>query len=458
MMDVFKVLASPQVPIKEKCKELKKAFNLVPRINFPVPEYICITPDKENIVSGHQDGSLRLWSLSDHSYNRLIGAHDNRIICIAFTDTKFMISAGVDCKTKIWDYKQGSCILESDLKVVACIAVEPGDDIFYIGSLDNEINKFSISKKKIIESWKAHENSVMCMALSADQHFLMSGSEDHTVKIWDLHGHCEVNCLSQHYGPVSSLCLRENFIITGSWDKHIHITEVNALTLTGRLSGHLGDINSILSIDQYLVSASSDKTIKIWDFSSQALVHTFNLGALVRNIIEVNGRIASTSINKNIRIFNIQEKKSEEIVTGHFFAIYTIDVSPDHRLLITGSKDKTVRIWDLSSKKQVKLLIGHTDSVKIAKISPNNRYAVSISDDGDLRIWDLDSEEVVVIKIGKVMKNKDVNVLEVTEDKVNVVLNDFSYQVFDLLTGKKLNSYRRQHKVLLFFSRKIKLR
>ncbi|MGK7918790.1 MAG: trypsin-like peptidase domain-containing protein, partial [Trichodesmium sp.] len=95
---------------------------------------------------------------------------------------------------------------------------------------------------EIIATWKAHSESVNSIAVTPDQQFVISGSDDRTIKIWQL-------------------------------PKNKSITDI---TLVRTLTGHTDVVDGIAIAPngQILASGSWDGTIKIWNLSSGELLQT----------------------------------------------------------------------------------------------------------------------------------------------------------------------------------------
>ena len=72
-----------------------------------------------------------------------------------------------------------------------------------------------------------------------------------------------------------------------------------------------------------------------------------------------------------------EEKKPIHTFLGHSGAVNSIDVSPDGKFLISGSKDETIRIWDLENNTLTKTLNGLPSSAKRIKLnSTGNKFLV----------------------------------------------------------------------------------
>ena len=81
---------------------------------------------------------------------------------------------------------------------------------------------------------------------------------------------------------------------------------------------------------------------------------------------------------------------------GHKARVTSLAISPDGRLLASGSFDRTVRVWSLAEadpSASVVVLKGHQGCVSNVKFSPNNRWLASGSFDSTAQIWDLSKQE-----------------------------------------------------------------
>ncbi|KAI3686924.1 hypothetical protein L1987_80614 [Smallanthus sonchifolius] len=75
--------------------------------------------------------------------------------------------------------------------------------------------------------------------------------------------------LTDHSHVVQDVVLSSDgrFVLSGSWDGEIRLYDLNAGTIARRFVGHTKDVLSVaFSIDnRHIVSASHDKSIKLWN-------------------------------------------------------------------------------------------------------------------------------------------------------------------------------------------------
>ena len=196
--------------------------------------------------------------------------------------------------------------------------------------------------------WIGHIDSVTCMCYSPNGCYIVSGSCDKRIRIWDAEtGTAVGKPLKGHTGWVNAVAYSPNgrHIISGSCDKTIRIWDAETGAAIGRpLEGHTNWVKAIAYSPNgcHIISGSSDKTIRIWDAETCAAV----------------GRP----------------------LEGHTGQVNAIAYSPDGRHIISGSQDRTIRIWDAETGAAVgELLDGHTATIQSAADSSNPPQIVAAS-------------------------------------------------------------------------------
>ena len=113
-------------------------------------------------------------------------------------------------------------------------------------------------------------------------------------------------------------------------------------------------------------------------------------------VISPNGRIlASGSGDRTVRLWHLPSGQALKTLTGHTKGVNCMAVSPDGQVLATGSDDKTVRLWRLPDGQVLKTLTRHTSGVTCLTISPDGRILVSGSRDKTVQLWNLPDGQVV---------------------------------------------------------------
>ena len=116
---------------------------------------------------------------------------------------------------------------------------------------------------------RGHEAPVYSVCITNDGQ-IVSGSQDKTVRIWDMQGSQLAVCRG-HQDWVSSVCVtNDGKIVSSSRDETVRVwdTEGNQLA---ECRGHEAPVYSVcITKDGKIVSGSSDRTVRVWDMKGQA--------------------------------------------------------------------------------------------------------------------------------------------------------------------------------------------
>jgi serine/threonine protein kinase len=246
-----------------------------------------------------------------------------------------------------------------------------------------------------------HTDSVWPVAISSDGKTLVSGSNDKTIKIWNLQTEELKSTLTGHTDLVNSVAISSDgkTLVSGSNDKTIKIWNLQTEELKSTLTGHTYWVYSVaISSDgKTLVSGSGDKTIKIWNLQTGELKSTLtgHTDSVWSVAISPDGKtLVSGSNDKTIKIWNLQTGELKSTLTGHTDRVYSVAISPDGKTLVSGSEDKTIKIWNLQTGELKSTLTGHTNWVNSVAISPDGKTLVSGSGDKTIKIWNLQTLEL----------------------------------------------------------------
>ena len=284
---------------------------------------------------------------------------------------------------------------------VRCVGYSPDGRYIVSGSSDRTIRVWDAETGSGVgEPLEGHIDEVSCLVHSPDGRYIISGSDDKTIQIWDAEARSRVGKpLEGHSHSVLSVTHSPDgrHIVSGSFDKTIRIWDVKAGSAVGRpLEGHTDYVRSVAySPDgRQIISGSDDKTIRIWDAETGAAIgkplegHTDWVWSVA---YAPDGRhIISGSLDKTIRMWDtVTGSAVGNPLEGHTDWVWSVAYSYDGRHIISGSGDKTIRIWDAATGSAIsKPLAGHTDSVSSIAYSPDGRYIISGSDDETIRMWD----------------------------------------------------------------------
>jgi len=99
--------------------------------------------------------------------------------------------------------------------------------------------------------------------------------------------------------------------------------------------------------------------------------------------------VASGSSDRTIKLWALQTGELVTTLVGHSDSVNCLAISPDGKLLASGSSDRTIKLWSLSTHQVIAALTNHTAAVNALAFSPDGKWLASGSDDHSLRLWDM---------------------------------------------------------------------
>ena len=373
------------------------------RIDTIALEMIDQTNEQENLYK--QRLSQLIGANTDENFQSLQNEFRNPNLVVATVNRQIgeHEAKATEFRTRIFDLSS----MQAQIKAIEfCGKKSFQDDSFGSLKLANQPRKLvSCSEDHTIKIWdlestecvailKGHTEQVMCLEFLEINRFI-SGSLDGTIKIWNAHENVCIATFEAH--PNGIICLKSltrNRVASGSL-LDIKIWSIFSGECLQTLHGHAGYVRSLASLsDDTLISGSDDKSIKFWDLSDGSCTKTFSQDYKVYCLLVLeNGLLASGSRNYAISTLNVENGECVQLLSGH-----TSDIWKLHALqsdtLISCSFDKSIRMWDLPSGKCIKTLEGHTDIVRSIKVLDKNLVA-SCSGNGIIKIWNIEESGCV---------------------------------------------------------------
>jgi WD40 repeat protein/DNA-directed RNA polymerase subunit RPC12/RpoP len=241
-----------------------------------------------------------------------------------------------------------------------------------------------------------HKNWVRSVAVSPDGKWAASGSDDKTIKIWDLEtGECRAT-LEGHTEYVHSVAITPDGkrILSGSSDHTIRVWDALQLEhqTTLELDGSGLSISPFPDNERVFIGLSSPKNIiELWFFSSGRRLWGQKVASYSKCVaIDKKGEWAvSGQSGGDILLWNLETGECQATLKGHSSIVNSVQITPDGRFSVSGSSDKTVKVWDLEAQTCVGTLEGHQDIVFSVAISPDGTSIASTGfTDKTVRLWD----------------------------------------------------------------------
>lgn len=287
---------------------------------------------------------------------------------------------------------------------------------------------------------EGHTDSVYCVQF--DEHKIVTGSRDQTVRVWDAKTYRCVRMLGvpngssvtgrpslqgetpgqpgrptvvevhdagnmpfnplppafRHAGSILCLQFDERIMVTGSSDKTCIIWDIKAdWAPVCRLRSHTAGVLDVCFDDKRIVSCSKDMSICAWDRKTGERIHVMTGHRGPVNAVQLRGDlIVSASGDGVAKLWNLASGLCIKEFASRDRGMACVDFSLDSRTVLAGGNDQVIYQFDTSSGDLTREMSGHRGLVRSLHLDNANGRVVSGSYDTSIRTYDLATGGLIV--------------------------------------------------------------
>jgi WD40 repeat protein len=278
---------------------------------------------------------------------------------------------------------------------IRSVAFSPDGRRVLSGSWDHTIKLWDPATGTLLRTFVGHSSGVDAVAFSPDGAHVLSGGMDNTVRLWDAVTGALLRTFEGHSKAVNSVAFSADGagVLSGSSDKTIRLWDRATGAPLRIFKGHSGEVwSAALSADgARVLSGSSDRTVRLWDAATGALLRTFkgHSGRVWSVAFSPDGgRVLSGSSDRTVRLWDAATGAPLHTLEGHSGEVVSVAVSPDGRRVLSGGRDNVVRLWDAATGALRRTFQGHASWIWSVAFSPAGDQVLSGSLDRTIRLWD----------------------------------------------------------------------
>ncbi|KAM3865460.1 striatin [Diretmus argenteus] len=358
----------------------------IPRLN----EHEVGRPEEETMTFLPSSGKSFILGRVDEAVSSELGLGELAGLTVAneADSLSYDISNNKDVLRKTWNPK---FTLRSHFDSVRGLTFHPVEPVLVTASDDHTLKLWNLQKtapaKKCaaldvepIYTFRAHCGAVLCVTMSSSGDQCFSGGVDGTIQSW--------NTPNPNIDPYDSY---------------------EPSVLRGALCGHTDAVWGLAysSAHHRLLSCSADGTVRLWNAAdaSPPLAIFNERGELgvptsVDAVSSEPAHMVASFDTGHIGLFNMETQqlilKLESLGSPEApCKINRVLSHPTLPITITAQEDRHIQFFDNNTGKVIHSMVAHLDAVTSLAVDPNGLYLMSGSHDCSIRLWNMDSKTCI---------------------------------------------------------------
>jgi WD40 repeat protein len=420
-------------------------------------------------ASASRDRRILVWDLDTGAILRVLDGHEKDVLSLAYHDGT-LYSSGDDSTLRAWDLESGKQINlwgPFETETDTC-AMDPLHGRVVLGCDDGFVRVFDVGSGRLLGEVAGHSSGIKKVAVSPVNGDILSAAYDQNILFWDPESLTRKQTLQKHpatWERSLTWSPEGDRILAGTFDGTVLVWDAG----TGALLSQVGDqtrepgnacLNEVgAAEDGTVVLVSDDGFVRLARFTAGGGEWLEQVepasGRILMNAVTLDadaGLVVAGAHNHKVHLFDVDLARGtlggeREVVLGQG-PVNTIRVCrhPEYRdqAFVGCYSSAIVRVTregEIAGTIRV-----HEGAVKALRLHPQQTVGVSCGADGLLLSWSFEGE-LLQRFLGHTAIINDVD-LEPSGERIASVSRDFSVKIYELATGKLLETFALGHKSL----------
>ncbi len=286
-------------------------------------------------------------------------------------------------------------------------ALSTNNKFLATSSEDKSIIIWDFKIEKEIKTLLGHTNKVSCIDISSDNNLIASGEtgkeqdQKYVVKIWDIQSGKEIKTIKADVGKIKMVKFindNKSLIVGGSFEIKYFDIETGSL-MKDYIGNKDENLNITISNNRKFIAINTSNKILIWDINKREILKTIENTATNFTSIQLDfsgNNIVAGCQDNTIRIYNTISGEQIKEIANHRYPIISVALDNVNKYIASSdSKSEAFKILDFTNGEELKNIDAHKGRVGIIKFSTNNNYLLtSGSWDKTIKVWDINTGEL----------------------------------------------------------------
>lgn len=376
--------------------------------------HAAFDPSGDSIVSASSDGTARIWRLGTNRDPIVLRGHRDRVDRAVFDPLgRFVATASRDQTIRLWDSSDfiGKRELVGHTGPVNSVSFSPNSELLLTASDDKSAKIWNVHDVAASVTSFQHDRRVTRAFFDESGETVFSSSFRNRVFAWQLSSPDNARLSSQASGALATDPTSHRFA-TGTADGVLHVWESKEATEPTVFSGHTSEISFLQfsSDGKWILSIGNRYELndppRVWNSHDSSEVYVLdNLSDNARTgSFDKDGDNVALGLDDGILVMWNFRNADEPIETrGHHNTITEVMFSPNGERILTASEDFTASVWDAGNLLNPLFQVEHRAPVFAADFHLSGELFVTASGkngDNTARIWRADGSGQVIVLDG----------------------------------------------------------